>query len=390
MNKAIERSAFCFLLFLPVIPWISYLSLLFLIYFYFRERTHGFTSTLRIPLNYYAYGLLIAVLLSSILSTHKLLSFGAFAIFLCYILSYLIFGSFNLPRTQLVTAIILSGILLTGIGIVLYFTKWAFIFEHGIFRIRLSPEASTLGNANRFAKYLVLITPIAFSAILFTRPLKILALIFIPMAFFSLWRTQSLAGIVATFIALLIVLCGKNKLIAFIALICGIGLYGVNHNRAKLLTDSRSIEVRINTLKYIVPQIFKFRPVTGCGLGTYKKVATKYDKENRGLHYHSHNMYTHYLCETGVLGLSAFLLFLGMLFRYSIRFVTTAQSSIPNPIVLGGIASITGLLIHGMVETCIDYIPIGIFFFTLIGIVTSEIWRHRDLNPGLMAENHTS
>jgi hypothetical protein len=372
-TKTTKGSALLFLLFLPIFPPISYLGFLTLLVCFIRN--HKFAQ---IPLNRYAYALLGAVFISSVFSVHRLLSFGAFAIFVCYFLSYFMFANLRIPREKLANAIILSGIVLAGIGIVLYFTQSEFVFAHGIFRMRLLPRSSTLGNPNRFAKYLVLITPLALSAFLFRKPLKrtILSLVFLPLSFLSLWITGSLAGMLGAFVGILIVLLGRNKWIALLIFLCGIGFYSLNHKKLNKLTLPRSTRVRIYTLKHIVPQMFKARPVTGCGLGTYRKVAPKYDKEKHGLHYHAHNMYAHYLCETGILGLIAFLAFLFMFFYYSVRSLRTRSTDNQNRwIILGGMASIAGLMVHGVAETCIDYLPIGLFFFTLIGITTGASCR---------------
>ena len=371
MDRIIEKSAFLFLIFLPIIPWISYLSFFILLFCFIRS--HKFKH---ISLNYYAYGLLGTIFLSCILSVNKLLSLGAFMIFLCYFLSYSIFANIRLPKRKIVNAIILSGTILTVIGVVQYFTKFNFHFENRIFSTTFNYRASTLGNPNKFAMYLILTTPIGFSALLFRKSLKekILPLIFMPLSFFSLWITRSLGGVIAMSISILVVLWAKNKWIALLVFVIGVGFYSVNYTKVNSFTSKRSTMKRVNTLKYVVPKMFKARPVTGCGLGAYREFALKCDKENKGLHYHAHNMYAHYLCETGVLGLLAFLLFLGMFFYHSIRFLRSQKKqfqTLDNKwLVVGGTASILGLLVYGISETCIDVLPIGLFFFSLIGIVT--------------------
>ncbi|MBI4721851.1 MAG: hypothetical protein HY769_02445 [Candidatus Stahlbacteria bacterium] len=105
IDKRIEWGALLFLFFLPVIPVIAYLSFLFLLVLCIRRLNFR-----RFP--FYVYAFLGAIILSCIFSTHKLLSLGALAIFLCYFLSYFIFSTINLSRAN--TAIILSGILLTA------------------------------------------------------------------------------------------------------------------------------------------------------------------------------------------------------------------------------------------------------------------------------------
>ncbi len=369
MNRIIEKSAFFFLLFLPTISFVAYLSFFILLFCFIRS--HKFKH---ISLNHYAYGLLGAILLSCIFSVNKLLSLGAFMLFVCYFLSYFIFASGKFPVKKIANIIILSGIILAVIGVVLYLNNFKFSFENEIFRIRMGPRTSTLGNPNRFAKYLVLTTPIAFSALLFRKSLKgkILPFILMPLSFFALWFIRSLGGVFAMSITILVVLWAKNKWIALIVFVMSIGFYSLNYKKVNSLTSERSVMERANTLKYLVPQMFKSRPVTGCGLGAYREAAIKCDTENKGLHYHAHNMYAHYLCETGILGLLAFLLFLGMFFYNSIRFLCSQefQTLDSKLFVVGGTASILGLLVYGVSETCIDYLPIGLFFFSLIGIVT--------------------
>ncbi|MCK4307175.1 O-antigen ligase family protein [candidate division WOR-3 bacterium] len=371
MDRIIEKSAFLFLLFLPIIPWISYLGFFILLFCFIHS--HRFRHT---PLSYYAYGLLGTVFLSCIFSINKPLSLGAYLLFICYFLGYFIFASGRFPAKKIANAIVLSGLILAVIGIVLYLMDFTFVFEREFIRIRFGPRTSTLGNPNRFAKYLVLTTPIAFAGLLFCKSLKekVLPLVFIPLSFFSLWIIRSLTGVLAMSIAILAVLWAKNKWVALLVFVVGIGFYSVNYKKVNRLTSKRSAMERVNTLKYVVPKMFKARPITGCGLGAYREFALKCDKENKGLHYHAHNMYAHYLCETGILGLLAFLLFLSMFFYHSIRFLRSQKKqfqTLDNKwFVVGGMSSILGLLVYGISETCIDYLPIGLFFFSLIGIVT--------------------
>jgi len=371
MDKTIEKSTLVFLLFLPIIPYISYLS--FFILLYCSIRSHKFKH---ISSNYYAYGLLGTVFLSCIFSVNKLLSLGAFMIFLCYLLSYFIFANIELPKKKIVNAIILSGIMLTVIGIAMYLSDFNFIFKNAFFRIKMGPLTSTLGNPNRFAKYLVLTTPIGFATLLFQKSLKekVLSLIFMPLSFYSLWIIRSLGGVIAMSVAILTVLWAKDKRVALLFFVMGIGFYSVNYTKVNSLTSIHSAMLRVNTLKYIVPQMFKARPITGCGLGAYRELSSKYGKEgHKGVYYHAHNLYANYLCETGILGLSAFLLFLGMFFHRSIRFLSNFRPPNDKWLVVGGTASILGLLVYGISETCIDYLQIGLFFFSLIGIVTGVV-----------------
>jgi O-antigen ligase len=363
MNKITQKSALLFLIFLPIIPVFSYLSFLILIFCFFYAH-----KIKRIPLNSFAYILLVTVFLSCIFSSYKLISFGAFGLFICYFLGYLIFANTKFEEEKIINAIILSGIGLTVIGVIMYFTKSKFVFEYKFVSLKLLPRASTLGNPNRFAKYLVLITPFAFSILLFKNKLKskFLPILFIPLSFLSLWITRALAGMLATYIAILIVLWNKNKAVVIGIFILGTSLLALKHKKIQSLTTTCSTQRRINTIKYTVPKILKLNPITGCGLGTYKEVSKRYYEEKIPLlYYHAHNMYAHYLCETGVIGIFTFFLFIGMFFYYNIKYLNLKWLTI------GGISSISGLLIHGIAETCIDYFQIGLFFFVIIGIVTS-------------------
>jgi len=288
-GRVIDKSIFFFIFFLPFLSPVAYVGLLVALIFWFSKgnlsRVFDFKPRF---FGFALLGLILAVLLSVIFSIDKNLSFAAFALFIFYPLTCLLIAdnirSEDRARKAL-TAALLSATVVTVFGLVQYFTKFELEYRIGFVIIGLhSKEAlgSTLGNPNKFAKYLDLILPLSFVSLLVQKQLKrkILPAILAVLGLTCLVLTRSLGGMGAIFVVLMVILVIKNRKL-FLIVMGGLFVFTfLNYGWiVKTISKYGSATGRIYTWRDVVPRIFKGYPLVGSGLGTYKLV---WRRENPG------------------------------------------------------------------------------------------------------------
>jgi len=282
LGRVIDKSIFFFIFFLPFLSPVAYVGLLVALIFWFSKgnlsRVFDFKPRF---FGFALLGLILAVLLSMIFSIDKNLSFGAFALFIFYPLTCLLIAdnirSGHKARKVLVAAF-LSGVVITVFGIVQYFTKFELEYRIGFITIGLHSKeglGSTLGNPNKFAKYLDLILPLSFVSLLVQKELKrkILPGILAVSGLVCLVLSRSLGGMVAIFVVLMVMFVIKNWKV-FLIVMGGLFIFTfLNYGwMIKAISKYGSATARIYTWSEVVPRIFKSYPLVGSGLDTYKLV----------------------------------------------------------------------------------------------------------------------
>ena len=281
----IDKSIFFFILFLPFLSPASYVSLLVALILWFRR------GNLRKILNFqpkiFRLTLLIlifAVGLSVIFSIDKILSFGSFALFIFYPLACLLIAD-NIRSEhrarRVLTAALLSATVITVFGIVQYCTGFELEHRIGFLTIGLHSKeglGSTLGNPNKFAKYLDLILPLSFVSLLAQKGLqnKILPVIVAILGLTCLVLTRSLGGMAAIFVVIMVILVIKNWKL-FVVVVVGLFIFTfLNYGWViKTISKYGGGTRRIYTWTEVVPRIFRSYPLIGSGLGTYKLVSRR-------------------------------------------------------------------------------------------------------------------
>ncbi|MFQ6066847.1 MAG: O-antigen ligase family protein [bacterium] len=283
LDRIMDKSIFLFVFFLPFLPPASYVALLVALALWFRKE--NLRKILYFEPRIFGWallGFLIAVGLSVTFSIDRTLSFGAFTLFIFYLLScILIAGNVrNEGRAQrILAAAILSGVVITVFGIVQYLARVDFDYKIGFLTISLHAKeglGSTLGNPNKFAKYLDLILPLSFVSLLVQKPLKrkILPGVVLILGLVCLVFSRSLGGMAAVFAVIMVILLIKNWKV-FLVVIIGLFIFSFfNHALiTKTILKYGTPSRRIYTWKEVVPRIFKSYPLLGSGLGTYKLVS---------------------------------------------------------------------------------------------------------------------
>jgi len=285
LDKVVDKSIFFFIFFLPFLFPASYVALLVALIFWLRKQNLRKILDFKPRIFGWALlGLIFAVGLSVIFSVDKILSFGAFALFIFYPLSCLLIAGNvrNEERAEkILRAAILSGLVITAFGIVQYLARIDLDYKIGFLTIGLHAKeglGSTLGNPNKFAKYLDLILPLSFVSLLVQKELKrkILPGILAISGLVCLVLTRSLGGMAAIFVVIMVILLIKNWKVFLIAM-AGLFIftffnYGVI---IKTIPKYGSATRRIYTWREVVPRIFKSYPLVGSGLGTYKLVSPR-------------------------------------------------------------------------------------------------------------------
>ncbi|GAG87449.1 unnamed protein product, partial [marine sediment metagenome] len=91
---------------------------------------------------------------------------------------------------------------------------------------------------------------------------------------------------------------------------------------------------------------------------------------------HAHSLYFNYLCELGIVGLGWLLLVIAVFFYSSIRYLRRHSFLAAGGIIGGCTLSVLAALIHGMVETFLDALPVGLMFWVIIGLAMGLLRLH--------------
>ena len=282
LGRVIDKSIFFFIFFLPFLSPVAYVGLLVALIFWFSKG--NLSRVFDFKPHFFGFallGLILAVLLSTVFSIDKNLSFGAFALFIFYPLTCLLIAD-NIRSEhrarKVLAAALLAGAVITVFGIVQYFAKFELEYKIGFVTINLHSKeglGSTLGNPNKFAKYLDLILPLSFVSLLVQKELKkkILPATVAILGFTCLVLTRSLGGMAAIFAVIMVILLVKNWKV-FLIVVAGLFIFTfLNYGWIiKTISKYGSATRRIYTWTEVVPHIFKSYPLVGSGLGTYKLV----------------------------------------------------------------------------------------------------------------------
>ncbi len=289
LDKVVDKSIFFFIFFLPFLSPASYVALLVALILWLRKQNLRKILDFKPKIFGWAlFGFILAVGLSVIFSIDKILSFGSFALFIFYPLTCLLIAGNvrNEERAEKILRVaILSGLVITVFGIVQYLARIDLDYKFGFITIGLHTKeglGSTLGNPNKFAKYLDLILPLSFVSLLVQKELKrkILPGMLLILGLVCLVLSRSLGGMAAVFLVIMVILLIKNWRV-FLIVMAGLFVFTFfNYGWIiKTIPKYGSPGRRIYTWRKVVPRIFKSYPLVGSGLGTYKLVSPRESPE---------------------------------------------------------------------------------------------------------------
>lgn len=256
------------------------------------------------------------------------------------------------------------AILICIYGIYQYFTgdltintSWT---DQGAFGILIRIYA-TMRNPNMFAAYLTFNICYA-GAYFLKKKADVYAAINITLSSVCLILTYSRGGFIAFVAAILVltIVCKKKKAVVYLVFMILL-YYGYNSLRSTSRTDFSTIAFDGSSLYRIEIWkaswgLFKENIIFGGGLGSVSKLLSFSSDKLKGFIVHAHNIPLHLLAETGIVGFTAFLaLVLSGINRF-LLFWKENKNSEYSYIAIGFIASLTAMLVHGMVD-CVYFIP---------------------------------
>jgi len=269
-----------------------------------------------------------AINLASIFySADKIISLREFvriiSIFVVYCLSYYLIRTWKAFRI-LIAAILLSSIIPVIFGVGQYFLKKGMSSDISGFSNRIY---GTFAHPNSFAAYLLIILSVALFCFLYNR--RILFLGAVSFLLFLLGLTYSRSAWLGVILIFLTIGLFKYRKLLVVSAMVILLIYLVVPTVALRVQELFELDPygsviwRIKLWKDMI-EVFKFRPLTGFGAGTFNVLA----ESVRGLKFGSldaHNDYLKILVETGILGLVSYLsLILALLARLKKRLQRTS------------------------------------------------------------------
>lgn len=367
--------------FLPELSIILYMVFLIGVFFYkqgFREHTPLTKDPIHLPIIFY----LTIITISTITSINPRGSFRDLAIHLAGI--GFVFVAVNSIKTledfnKLVTVLVLSGTIIALIGLYQYIVgvnikaSWLDVKNNPDIKARVY---SLFGNPNILAEYLIMIIPMSLALFWSSKKLhkKIIFLGTSLILTLALVLTYSRGGWLgfAFSILIFVILLEWRLLLSLIPIAIG-AIYLLPQtilNRIlsmKNLTDS-SNAYRIKIWE-ISMDIIRDHWVVGLGFGhlPFKQTFETYIRTMPN--FHAHNTYLETAAEMGIPGLIVFLLFIFVIFKYSIHELIKNQNRYIKVMGAGALAGLSGLLAHGLVENVLYLTKIIIMFWIIIGFI---------------------
>ncbi|MEW6102074.1 MAG: O-antigen ligase family protein [Candidatus Omnitrophota bacterium] len=339
-----------------------------------------------------AYLLLILAALLSFINTAsvkeslhgivKLLKYG----FLFIIASEHLKDRKHLERIILAS---LSGVFLASFDGFFQIYSGKDIFRHNPpdFAIGLSRPKAAFPHTNIFAGYLALFLPLgmALSLYYFKGKSKLVLMFTTAFALLCQILTFSRGAIFGVFAAVLFMAALKKDKIILTLLVIALLItpFLLPQGVRDWVKSTKSVwELLLNSERIYLYKtsvnMISDHPVVGAGVNTFILNYQKYRPQQEygypgeGSHY-AHNIYLHTAGEIGLLGLSAFLWLIFVLFRAWYGLHKSAKDDFLKICGLGLIGCIGAFLINGLTETNLYYPKIAILFWFQVGLLLGII-----------------
>lgn len=336
-------------------------------------------------------GMLAMYLIASIFSFAMINSLSIFLVYMAFMLFYFVVINTVKTRKQLfdaLTLFVISGALVCLYGIAQYIFGWdtasAWMDEEMFTDIKMRVY-STLENPNVLGEYILLVVPVCVGLI-WERPKRLSKLIYAAVAgmmFATLILTFSrgcwigfiiTAGVFVTFV------CGKLWGLALIALpfVPMVIPQSIINRFASVgdMTDS-STSYRVYIWFGTFGMLKDFW-ASGIGPGTraFQSVYPFYSYSGI-VAPHSHNMFLQIFVESGIVGISIFLILLFMFFKKMIGGyqATSRKGSRLGAMIVAIASGVVGFAVQGMFDNCFyNYRVFLIFWYVLaLGIAAAYI-----------------
>jgi len=239
---------------------------------------------------------------------------------------------------------------------------------------------STFENPNLLAIFLVIVIPIALFMMLNERKLIVKAyyalsvIIFIISLGLTFSRTGML-GFVAAIVIFIVLLNIKYILYLIIGGICIIPFLP-----SVLMSRIRSMSVHDSTVDYRLKiwettmQMINDNFFTGVGYGSgaYMEEYNNYLGKTK-IVAHAHNTVLEVFAESGVIGLIAFVVFIGQIYFNYIKVILHSNKKMQKLILIMGISILTGFMINGIAEHTLFYYKNAAMFYVVFFLTSQYV-----------------
>jgi O-antigen ligase len=287
-------------------------------------------------------------------------------------------------------ALILCGLITSVLAIYQYSTGWmvpyAFWQNRNTFRV-----TAWYGFPNGVGLFLAPLVPLAIYLLkqsflkfkktnwkfdIWNWKMFIDSLLLIPCALLAIYYAKSTGGLigVAAGIGLLLLFYKKTRWPAVIICLVGfvsiVSLPSLSSIRNEIFAQDRSGQIRVGIWKETF-SLLKDRPLLGAGMASYNTRIIPYHKqvngENIEIFHHPHNVFLTIWVNTGIIGLIGFL---GILFSGYRLQVTSYKKNKTLPLLnYFLIASLTTILVTGLVDSPYIKNDLSVFFWTIIALL---------------------
>ncbi len=365
------------------------MALLFLLYLA-RTVVEGRTELHLSVLNVFLLLFALCVVLAEIFSIMPGNSLRFLAFYLTCFLLVIIFMTSIRTREDMgeVLAVILVALTIGGLyGVYQKFTGVAVNASWVDTKVNqgdMSRVFSFFLNPNNFAEIIVMLMPFYMAAFFNTKNLlkKLIYLALAVPPFAALILTQTRAAWIAFAVAGLVYVFFKEKRLIPVFILLGLlaapFLPQSIIMRIRTITnpEDSSAETRLLMYQTVLP-IVKDYWFTGLGLGneTLLRVSRNYYSflPNGAMLAHSHDLYLQIWLETGIAGILSFLAFIAATVKKSIRTICGAKDAFVVNILIAGVASLSGILVIGIVEYVWFYQRVMLIFWVVIGLMLAAL-----------------
>jgi hypothetical protein len=384
LNKIAERSGLLSIILMPISLPLAIMALLFSLVLFLKEKKYYIFVLNDKLLFIVILSVIFSVSLSIVFSINKSKSALAFLVFILYF--FVLFLTKELNKEKVIKALIIGSFLASLFAVSQFILNFApnigFKFL-GKLPVSIGGMAIGLQKTNSLPRLLVMIFPLSIVFLQHEKDtyFRFLTVLFLIAGTIVLVPTKPF-GVILTFLILFVILLflknwklgvGFSLLILIPILLKGYILGEFMES----VTSYSNISIRVNTwIKFILPTVLKKSPLTGFGVGCYTQAAETFAINMDVLKNHPHSIYFYILAETGILGfISIFsLIFITLFFSFKRRE--------KDYYYIGIFFAILGLMLEGLITSYLEYIPIGMVTFSILGLAIPKDKNTEELNYG--------
>lgn len=370
MNKIAERSGLLSIILIPISLPFAITALLFSLILFIKEKKHSIFIIKDKLLSVIILSVILSIFLSMLFSIDKSRSALAFLVFILYF--FVLFLIKELNKQKVIKALIIGALLASLFAfaqIIFKFTPDIGFKIFGKIPVSISGMAIGLQKTNSLPRLFVMIFPISIIFLLYEENNKwrVISILLLIIGLIVLIPTKPLGAILTFLILLAVSLFLKDWKIGFGFIVLVLTPIFLNPDiLVKMidnLTSYESINIRVNTwIDFVLPAVLRKNFLTGFGVGCYTQAAKTFALSTRIMKNHPHSVYFYILAETGILG---FFSIFSLIFN---NLISSFKRKEENYIYLGVFFAILGFLLEGLITSYLEYIPIGMITFAVLGL----------------------